>query len=335
MDVSACSRSLTAEAEEGRVRLHLGPGTLSRAVHFPRRHTVNPMFTYALLVAGTLSLAACGSGGSDSTARPAPDNIRILTGLSAPTETVADQLARSPAILARADSLVSSTIHGETDHADIPTFRLRAQCSATRCQLSEPRSGYSFTTYLSDFEIVHGPTEAIGSNYGITIMSQATESAGTEFTSLGAWMDHSAFAVQTEQTTVEGIRVSVRYGLAGGDLTGAALTGGATWLGIMVGTPSTASNRGARLTGTAALNYDFASSGLDVAFSGIKNIDRGRAHTTEIVMFNDIIIDRDGTFEAGLTGNRIQGGFYGPDHAEVTGIFEQSNIVGAFGAKKQ
>ena len=43
----------------------------------------------------------------------------------------------------------------------------------------------------------------------------------------------------------------------------------------------------------------------------------------------------DGTFEAGLTGNRIQGGFYGPGHAEAAGIFEQSNIVGAFGATLQ
>ena len=31
----------------------------------------------------------------------------------------------------------------------------------------------------------------------------------------------------------------------------------------------------------------------------------------------------------------IQGGFYGPDHVEAAGIFEQSNIVGAFGTKRQ
>ena len=40
------------------------------------------------------------------------------------------------------------------------------------------------------------------------------------------------------------------------------------------------------------------------------------------------------TVAAGEAGDRIQGGFYGPGHAETAGIFEQSNIVGAFGAKR-
>ena len=32
---------------------------------------------------------------------------------------------------------------------------------------------------------------------------------------------------------------------------------------------------------------------------------------------------------------RVQGGFYGPNHAEATGVFEQAGIAGAFGAKRQ
>ena len=72
-----------------------------------------------------------------------------------------------------------------------------------------------------------------------------------------------------------------------------------------------------------------------MAFSSIRNIDRLTAHATETVMFQDLRIGSRGTFEAGLTGNRIQGGFYGPGHVEAAGIFEQSNIVGAFGARRQ
>ena len=75
--------------------------------------------------------------------------------------------------------------------------------------------------------------------------------------------------------------------------------------------------------------------GLDIGFGSIKNIDRGTAHTTSTVLFADVPIGSGGTFEAGFAGNRIQGGFYGPNHAETAGIFEQSNIVGAFGAKRQ
>ena len=37
-------------------------------------------------------------------------------------------------------------------------------------------------------------------------------------------------------------------------------------------------------------------------------------------------------FDAGVAGNRIRGGFFGPDRAEVAGVFEQNGILGAFGA---
>jgi len=51
------------------------------------------------------------------------------------------------------------------------------------------------------------------------------------------------------------------------------------------------------------------------------------------VTFDDLAIASDGTFKAALTGNRTQRGFCGPGHAEAAGVFEQANIVGAFGAK--
>ncbi len=48
------------------------------------------------------------------------------------------------------------------------------------------------------------------------------------------------------------------------------------------------------------MNYDRAAGGLDAAFSGIRNIDRGTAHGVE-----------------------------------AAGIFQQSDIIGAFGATRQ
>ena len=239
-------------------------------------------------------LTACGGGGSGSGPALSLDGIRDLTGLSAPVETPAAQRARSPNILSRTDSLIISTMYGETSHPDIPTFRLRAQCSGTRCTMSEPRTGSSYTIRLSDFEIVHGPTDAIGTRHGITLMSLNTQQMGSELSSFGAWMDHSAFAVQTERTTLEGTRIDARYGMAGGDLTGSPVGGSATWLGIMVGTPTTGSDRGDRLQGIAALNYDMsAGGGLDIAFSNIKNIDRGTAHTAPTVLFADVLWIRE------------------------------------------
>ena len=58
-----------------------------------------------------------------------------------------------------------------------------------------------------------------------------------------------------------------------GDLTGTP-PGSATWLGLMVGTAVASDDTGDWLIGTAALNYGMsASGGLDVAFSGIENVD--------------------------------------------------------------
>ena len=239
-----------------------------------------------LAIALASTLAACGGGGDGGKRGLSLEEIRELTGLSAPAETATAQRARSPNILSRADSLIVSTIRGETSSSEIPTFQLRAQCSGTRCTISEPRTGLYDTLELSDFEIVHGPTDAIGTNHGITLMSVTTQQMDLELSSFGAWMEHGAFAVQTEHGTVDGTRITSRYAIAGGDLTGAAPAGSATWLGLMVGTPTTGSNRGERLQGIAALNYDMnAGGGLDVGFSSITNIERGTAHTTATVIF--------------------------------------------------
>ena len=104
----------------------------------------------------------------------------------------------------------------------------------------------------------------------------------------------------------------------------------------MIGTPVAGDDTGDRLIGTAALNYNMsAGSGLDVAFSGIENIDKGPAHSTETVIFPDVPIGPGETFKAGVASDRIQGEFYGPAHDEADGIFERADMVGAFGAKRQ
>ena len=287
--------------------------------------------------ATTLLLLAACEGDEQREIGPALDleSVRDLTGASAPIEAPAAQTARAPGIVSRSDSLVATTIHGETDDFGNPTFRLRANCSGTRCRISNPSTGFSQIVRLSDLEFQAADTVAVGTRHGITLMAVTSRTPDHEATAFGAWMDHSSFTVQIERLRGVYVTVDGRYGLAGGDLTGTRPTGDATWLGLMVGTPATGSKRGDRLQGDATLDYDLDSNSLDVAFSSIKNIDRLTAHTTETVMFQDLRIGSRGTFEAGLAGNRIQGGFYGPGHVEAAGIFEQSNIVGAFGARRQ
>ncbi|MDE0523451.1 MAG: hypothetical protein OXH79_15985 [Boseongicola sp.] len=281
----------------------------------------------ALAAIAVISLAAC-SGGGDI-------DVRQLTGLSAPEETGAAQQARQQGIAARADALVLSTTHAEVVHPDGHlAFQLLATCSGTRCELQDPASGETHERDLANFPVLRGDAQAIGSAHGITLVSETGRPPGLERTAFGAWMEHGSFGLFNDRFAVEGIESTYLYALALGDLTDRPLGGSATWLGIMVGTPVAGDDEGDRLVGTAALNYDLAAGGLDAAFSGIKNIDRGRAHSVEAVIFSNLEVGPDGTFKRGQSGAHIQGGFYGPGHEEAAGIFEQSHIVGAFGATR-
>ena len=287
-----------------------------------------------LAMAAVLSLAACGGDSAPERALTTAE-IRELTGLSAPVETAEAQQERSLDVFARADSLILSTMHGETGNAEIPTFRLLTQCSGTQCTVTEPLSGAVDTIELANTPLRQGAATAIGSKHGITLLSESSTHTGADLASLGAWLEHGSFAILNERQTSEEGTVDVWYGIAVGELTGTPPAGSATWLGIMVGTSVDGDAHGERLVGTAALNYDMAVGGLDAAFSGIKNIDRGTAHDVETVIFSNLVVGPDGTFATGESGTRIQGGFYGTGHAEVAGIFEQSDIVGTFGATQQ
>lgn len=285
-----------------------------------------------------LFLGLTGCGGHDGPAL-SPEDIRERAGLEAPAESAETQNARAPAILERSDSLILSTIHAETSDPAIPRYSIHAHCSGDTCTTMNSRTGETDTSSLADSELVIGDNRVIGTAHGITLTWETWETVHqerTDLTAFGAWMEHGSFALNTASVASEGTMIESRSAIVVGDLTNRPLTGGATWLGIMVGTPVAGEDRGDRLVGTAALNYDMeVGGGLDVAFSGIRNIDEGGAHPIEAVIFPDVPISSRGTFETGLAGDRIQGAFYGPGHVEAAGVFEQAGMVGAFGAKRQ
>ena len=101
-----------------------------------------------LAMAAILSLAACGGDG-DSESRPdlSLDDIRELTGLSAPVEAATTQQQRQQDIVSRADSLIVSTMHMEAVLPDAThTFRLVSECSGPQCELLDPTTGETDTT---------------------------------------------------------------------------------------------------------------------------------------------------------------------------------------------
>ena len=128
-----------------------------------------------------LAPAVCG-GGSDSVSgrTPTGGEIRALTGLTAPVETAEAAQERSLDILARSDSPVLSTMHGETGSAEVPAFRLLTRCGGARCTVTEPLSGAVDAIELVNTPLGRGAATAIGSKHGITPVSESSTHTGAE-----------------------------------------------------------------------------------------------------------------------------------------------------------
>ena len=241
-----------------------------------------------LALAAALSFAACGGGGDSVSERtPTVDEIRELTGLSVPMETPEAAQARHLDIFPRADSLILSTMHGETGSAEIPTFRLLTQCSGAQCTLTDPLSGAVDTIELVNTPLRHGAATAIGSKHGITLVSRVLGAYGSG-PCQSRRLDGAQHVCDPEREPDRrgghGRRpVRDRRGRSRWVPSGTHSRGPRPGLGLMVGTPVTGDARGERLVGDAVLTYQFPTQGsghtLDAAFAGIRNIDRGTAHT--------------------------------------------------------
>ena len=289
---------------------------------------------FALLAACVL-LAACGGGGGGGGGGgnvrpdlplpvPNAEMVRIFTGSAAPAETGAEQYRRGEAIVPRADSLFLTDVHVVTSSSAVPSLTIRSDCTGGACVLLEQ-------TIRSTDLAVAGVSSPVLTKNGVTLVQYSDP----DLRSYGAWMDHAGFAIQSEPYVQSGITHVPGYGIAGGDRTGTAP--GATslsWSGLMVGGTRASSGEAHVLQGDAVLSWD--GSDLDATFSSIRNLDLLRVHTTPSVTFTGVAVNAQGTFSDGSRGgDRIQGSFYGPSHAEVAGIVETADLFGAFGAKKQ
>ena len=81
--------------------------------------------------------------------------------------------------------------------------------------------------------------------------------------------------------------------------------------------------------GDAAVTVDFARNDAGVAFTNVKDL--GTRSGLPSMEWSGLAIGADGKFGA----SDLRATFYGPNHAEVGGVFERNKIVGAFGAKRQ
>ena len=306
----------------------------------------------ALAAASLALLAACGGGGGGGVSVG-----ELADGWRPPLETVADQDERALAILPEVDSEFISSTYSE--HSDAGRRAVRHRCAGTRTgcagsDLAEDPDAAPVTRVPADGQLaVTGTRTPFLLRNGVTLVGTVSSgsrvspedravSFETRTTHLGAWMDHSRFG--SRQISAESFSPSyygdrINYGYAYGDLTRSAPAASATWRGVMVGGQASGGGVGLdghMLVGNAELVFDMESATLDARFSGIVNADRrDEPHSVTGVSFSGVPVDGTGIFRQGGDDSRIQGGFYGPDHAETVGVFEKAGIVASFGAKRE
>ncbi|MCY4222200.1 MAG: hypothetical protein OXD35_11195 [Thiotrichales bacterium] len=305
----------------------------------------------ALAAAGLAFLAACGGGGNGEE----PIRELIAHGWLPPLETARAQNERALAILPEVDSEFISTTYSENSIPNSPRTTIRHTCTGTetgcaRIQLLNGRETENPATHVpaNGELVIDGTQTPFRSKNGVTLIrthrntvspTPGDPTTGRE-TRLGAWMEHGHF--QFHQASAErlspsyfGDRTSFAY--AYGDLTRSAPAASATWKGVMVGGQAFGGGVGSgghALIGDAELVFDLETASLDARFSGIVNADDpDEAHSVTGFNFSNVPVNASGVFQQVDNDDRIQGGFYGPEHAETVGVFEKANVVGAFGAR--
>ena len=280
---------------------------------------------------------------------------------------VAAALAELEAVSDISDSILVSdlvfTLPGEEERLHGAT-----SCSRTRCLtnvLGRPFLLYGLNADDPDFEgvssdpVVEGrrlePYRGVSLGVFHETLYQREEDIergllvkiDTDILSYEGWMQYSKFGGQINIITDGFIQVGQYYrnltgqryavGTSIGQLSETnPVDGNATWEGVMIGGRiGETVDFGDPVRGDATLTFDFADADLDVAFTNIQSLRNVEVPATYPDMTWENLAVRDGRFGGGFDEPTIEGRFYGPNHEEVGGIFQQNRIVGAFGAQRE
>ena len=156
------------------------------------------------------------------------------------------------------------------------------------------------------------------------------------FTNYGAWLNHTAFNSIIGSAAVGGVALQIAYNVSFGDHTETNPEGDGVWNGLMLGnTRHTTLDPTIRpLRGDATVTFALATDTLDVVFNNVVYSDTNESLPLNISWSGLAVAN--GAFERrnNVLGH-IAGRFYGPDHAEVGGVFTYPSAIGAFGATKE
>ena len=292
-----------------------------------------------VFVLAALALTACGGGGGGSpvASMSAPssantsaelEEFRALVG-GEPINLTSAQISNALRARQGAADRFLATDGISLSLSGIPS-RVAVTCAGAIC------SGDGMAFSPADLDFSDQSYVAVMTRNGVSMTAGASRTAsgedGTDLSaeSYGGWLKHNAFLVARDSLVgADNVAQSVDiFALSIGRESGSnPVSGSATWVGTMAGMDTADVQI---LHGDTELTADFASSNVDVAFTGIYDEDSQRRAN---ILWDDVPMTSNGF--ASLAQGRIDGTFYGPDHAEVGGIFERDSIVGAFGAKRQ
>lgn len=305
----------------------------------------------------TLFITACG--GSDDSAPPTHPIVNLSTIRSAipgeqldlGSEEIRTEIARRTK---NADSLVSTDIIDGSGN-----YLAAIDCTGTSCEVFGrdlkiagvvlpdtnfvPVATRDGVFNISEIKFSNTNFVPVMKRNGVAI-AQGTElnrvgnsDSPTEQQSItsSGWTEHSIFYVDGSAFEFyDGQEISGRQtfaaGVSIGDTTGGVpVSGTAKWKGVVV-----AGDHILRELhqGDAVLTVNFSNSSVDAHFTDFYDVATGTAR--DDITFNQVPLTSDG-FERSLRGHKLVGKFYGPNHAEVGGIFERENRFGAFGAIRQ
>ena len=247
----------------------------------------------------------------------------VLSGCSTSQESVTDPLSSLYKVTTLTNSVKATNFYINGQQIPLET------CDRYKCIA---RGGFLATLTrpgitLAEYDFV---TEAeIG---GVDIVRT---DRNDDWRLLGGWMDHSAFFVHKLISLVDSNTFLV-YPQSLGRIyrnDGAALpvVGSASYEGAMVGTNIMTADR---YTGQSSMIAKFGEAPtIDIYFTNIMNVSTGDSYSD--ISYDDISIgERKSIWGHNSKGGYVNGEFMGPDNEEVVGIFEEGELIGAFGAKR-
>ncbi len=278
---------------------------------------------WRIALAFVVLLAACGKDGGGGNRVGT-----VLEGLG-----VAAQLSN---IIVTADTLIIGDVVSVKGD-DTPSVS-QYDCAGFKCEAAAGAEDdaarplhQDLSKHVIDPDIDYGEaTEISGVQFARYSVRQSRGDVTWNYAAYGAWLKHSAFESLVATTQGQSVTWQTAYNVSFGDQTGQNPDGNAEWTGLMFG--STRARQPFRpLRGGASLEFELATGELDVEFTDIVYMDTNEEFTGSIT-FPGITV-RNGAFSDRGTAH-ISGKFYGPNHAEVGGVFTHPLAVGAFGAKK-